>query len=249
MNVNLDIDDIFPDGGLTDSHREEFAIDDLETLAFLEWGHHYILEVLNGNPRNSRKLFRMEVDAFRALCSLLRSNRFLNDTRKGVTVEEQLGMFTLVVATGDEQRIVGHRFQHSTETIKSHVRKVMQALCRLGTHLIYPTHTFGVHPTIVGNSRNYPWFEGCIGAIDGTMIDAIVPVEVREACRNRHEMMTSNGWLFENWRNMELNPSGRACSDVAASARHPDMTVESARVMAAIRNDIAIRMWEARGGH
>ncbi|XP_035542071.1 putative nuclease HARBI1 [Juglans regia] len=411
MNVNRDSDDTFPNVCLTDSSEDDLATEDLETLAFLARagreaqqqlrqpqhniglrGHQYILEVLNGNPRNCRELFRLEVDAFRALCSLLRSNRFLKDTRKGLTVEEQIGMFTSVLAAGDEQRIVGQRFQHSTETVNAHVRNVMKALCRLGTHLIYPTHTSGVHPTIAANPRNYPWFEGCIGAIDGTMIDAVVPAEVREAYRNRHGKVAQNvlcvcdldmkftflytGWegsshdarvfidalsqgrnafpmpldghyylvdsaypctrgfmppypreryhrsdrqgqrgfrgykdyfnhrhscirnviertfgvlksrfrilrlmpgykvgrqgdliiacctlhnfirmaspndrLFEEWRDMELSPSGHAYSDAAVSGNHPDMTVESARAMAAIRDDIAKRMWEARSGH
>ncbi|XP_041004063.1 gibberellin-regulated protein 12-like [Juglans microcarpa x Juglans regia] len=53
-------------------------------------------------------------------------------------------------------------------------------------------------------------------------------------------MTTPNDWLFEDWRNRELSPSGRAYSDTAASIRHPDMTVESARAMAGIRDDIAI---------
>lgn len=34
--------------------------------------------------------------------------------------------------------------------------------------------------------------EGCIGAIDGTMINAVVPSEVREAFRNRHGQIAQN---------------------------------------------------------
>ena len=34
--------------------------------------------------------------------------------------------------------------------------------------------------------------QGCIGAIDGTMIDAVVPTEVREAYRNRHGKVAQN---------------------------------------------------------
>ncbi|XP_035541423.1 putative nuclease HARBI1 [Juglans regia] len=72
------------------------------------------------------------------------------------------------------------------------------------------------------------------------------------ACCTLHNfirMTSPNDWLFEEWRDMELSPSGRAYSDAAVSGNHPDMTVESARAMAAIRDDIAKRMWEARSGH
>ncbi|XP_035539625.1 uncharacterized protein LOC109010400 [Juglans regia] len=155
-------------------------------------GHQYILGILNGHPDNCKIMFRMEVPTFRCLCGLLRTNHLVRDSRRKVTVEEVVGMFCLLVGHAEGQRIVGDRFQHSTQTINKNARKVINALCEIGRHLILPTPRNNVHPYISSNNRNYPWFQGCIGVMDGTMIPVVVPAELREAYRNRLGRVTQN---------------------------------------------------------
>ena len=45
---------------------------------------------------------------------------------------------------------------------------------------------------ILNNSRFYPWFEDCIGAIDGTHVRASVPIEDQNRYRNRKSALSQN---------------------------------------------------------
>ncbi|XP_035542818.1 protein ALP1-like [Juglans regia] len=154
-------------------------------------GDQYIQAVLNGNPASCKEMFRMEVPAFRYVCDLLRGSLIMDPTER-VSVEESLGIFCLLVGHAQGQRIVGDRFQHSSETINRHVVTVMRSLHELGRTVIRPTHTHGVHPYIAGNHHNYPWFEKCLGALDGTMISASAPARRANAYRNRYNRIAQN---------------------------------------------------------
>ena len=104
-------------------------------------GHQYIYEILHGNPINCKELFRLEVDTFWALCSTLRGEGFLMDSRREVSVEEAVAIFCILVGHAQGQCIVGDRFQHSSEAINRHVQAVINVLCELRRHIIRPTHT------------------------------------------------------------------------------------------------------------
>ncbi|XP_042950411.1 uncharacterized protein LOC122282544 [Carya illinoinensis] len=149
-------------------------------------GEQYIQGILNGNPRNCRKMFRMDVPAFRHVCNLLQHALTMNPTER-TSVEESVGIFCLVVGHAQGQRIVGDRFQHSTETINRHVKTVMRALHKLGRSVIRPTHTEGVHSYIAGNPHCYPWFEFTYvyTGWEGTAHDARVFLDALNRGRNR----------------------------------------------------------------
>lgn len=69
------------------------------------------------------------------------------------------------------------------------------------------------------------------------------------ACCTLHNfirMTTPDDFIFEEWANKKLDPNGRAVSEDADAARHPNMTLESAQYMVAFRDDIARNMWAAR---
>ncbi|XP_035540302.1 uncharacterized protein LOC118344256 [Juglans regia] len=154
-------------------------------------GDQYIQAVLNGNPRTCKTMFRMEVQAFRYVCDLLRDSLIMDRTER-VSVEESVGIFCLLVGHAQGQRIVGDRFQHSSETINRHVKTVMRALHQLGRTVIRRTENDGVHPYITENPHNYPRFEKCLGAMDGTMINARAPSRLSNAYRNHHGQIAQN---------------------------------------------------------
>ncbi|XP_018812898.2 uncharacterized protein LOC108985163 [Juglans regia] len=68
----------------------------------------------------------------------------------------------------------------------------MKALNELGRHIIKPHFTDEVHPYIVRNNRNLPWFGQCVGAMNNTMMDAVVLASVPEAYRNRYGRVAQN---------------------------------------------------------
>ncbi|XP_073221565.1 uncharacterized protein [Cicer arietinum] len=82
-------------------------------------------------------------------------------------------------STSDESRLkrfASNRFRHSTETISRNFKEVLRAVCRLGKEII-KQESIEFPERINNNSKYYPWFKNCIGAIDGTHISAWVPVE------------------------------------------------------------------------
>jgi hypothetical protein len=80
-------------------------------------GGDYMRELLNcGNERRIYEVLRMQKSTFEALCTWLRKNSDLKDTRH-LRVEEQVGMFLWTINYSASSRAVAERFQHSGETI------------------------------------------------------------------------------------------------------------------------------------
>ena len=102
----------------------------------------------------------MQRDTFVSLRNFFRAN-YLEDTR-ALSVEESLAIFYLIVGHQQGIRVTVDRFQHSTETISRHFKRVMRALCNLGKTIIRPRQVDEVHPYIQGNPKYFPWFEVCL---------------------------------------------------------------------------------------
>jgi len=65
----------------------------------------------------------------------------------------------------------------------------MVQLSRYWISLPDPVHI----PTKISNSTKYfPYFRNCIGALDGSHINAKVPEELKNACRNRKGFISQN---------------------------------------------------------
>ncbi|XP_042954573.1 uncharacterized protein LOC122290983 [Carya illinoinensis] len=154
-------------------------------------GDQYIQGVLNGNPQNCIEMFHTEVTAFEYICQVLRETMIMGPTER-TELEESLAIFCLIVGHGQGQRVVADRFQHSTEIINRHVKTVTRALHELGRSVIRLTHTVGVHPYIASNRHNYPWFQNCLGAMDGTMISVAALTRLGNAYRIRHSRIAQN---------------------------------------------------------
>ncbi|XP_035543622.1 uncharacterized protein LOC118347699 [Juglans regia] len=214
-------------------------------------GCDYIIAILNGHLNNCWNLFWMEIYAFEALCNTLRANEYLTSTRE-VSVEKALAMFAYTVAHAKVQRITADRFQHSTETVNQHVYAVMLALCNIAPDVIAPTHILRWHLI----------FKKCIGAIDGTYIDAFVPVEATNAYLSRHQQVSQNvlvacdfnmkfTFIYAGWEgtahdarlfmdalsrpgiDFPLPPEGQTVEDNPEYLLHmPDMSSASAQAMA-----------------
>ncbi|KAF6166200.1 hypothetical protein GIB67_023910, partial [Kingdonia uniflora] len=58
---------------------------------------------------------RMDKLVFKKLCDILTMEGSLRDTR-GVSVDEQVGMFLYTIGHDERSRIVQERYQHSEET-------------------------------------------------------------------------------------------------------------------------------------
>ena len=141
-------------------------------------GQLYVNEVLNGNPRRSYEVLRMPKDVFNNLCHWFTMHQLLQPSRKGVGVEEQVMMFLAIVGHGCSNRQVQERYQHSGETVSRHFNSVLDACLRLYQQFIrQPVNITSPSVYILANPKFNPYFQNCIGAIDGSHINAFVKQE------------------------------------------------------------------------
>ncbi|WVZ99148.1 hypothetical protein U9M48_044488 [Paspalum notatum var. saurae] len=114
--------------------------------------------------------FRMQPDDFLHLNDILVRYHGLQSTQEFDSLEG-LGMFLWACATGQPLRQIKDRFDRSLETVTRKMGEVAEAMIRFSHTVITPkdpTYTH-VHHKLY---KFAPYFDGCIGALDGTHIPA-----------------------------------------------------------------------------
>ena len=79
-------------------------------------GKAWVLELMNGHPDHMKINFGVSQDVFSALVQVLEHNG-ITESRNGVPVEEQLGIFLYTSVTRLSSCLVGERFQRLTDTV------------------------------------------------------------------------------------------------------------------------------------
>ena len=79
-------------------------------------GRAWVLELRSGHPDCIKINIGVSLEVFQALIHVLNENHF-DDSKNGVTVEEQLAIFLYTCVTGMSSHLVAEWFQHSTDTI------------------------------------------------------------------------------------------------------------------------------------
>ncbi|XP_073035387.1 uncharacterized protein [Primulina eburnea] len=118
---------------------------------------------------------RMNRSAFARLCYLLKNVGGLTESRY-VRVEEKVAMFLSILAHHKKNRVAGHDYIRSGQTVSVHFHVVLKALLKLHPLLL-------VKPAPVDEDcRNETWsyFKGCLGALDGTHISVMSLVEIKQ---------------------------------------------------------------------
>jgi hypothetical protein len=182
-------------------------------------GEAWVDELLNGNKRRFRNQLRMQPESFQALLDMLVSNGSLKSSRY-VTAKEKLATFLFVVGHAASNRLAQERFQRSGWTITQSFNEVFThtihivnfILCsQYCLTLLYGTmqvleSIMVIYPTVVvspnsscdipyeihSNPKMFPFFEQCIGALDGTHISAIPPKGGEKPFRNRKGFKSQN---------------------------------------------------------
>ncbi|XP_071937454.1 protein ALP1-like [Coffea arabica] len=156
-------------------------------------GRDYVLEIINGHEDRIIQNMRLDVPRFLLLCDLLLNRGYWHAyPSQRVGVHESVALTLMCLSHDERHRVLAERFQHSTETIDRHVRRVLRALVRLGRDLVRPRNVDDTHPRILNNGLLMPWFRDCVGALDGTHVSAWCRAEVRERFRNRHGDLSQN---------------------------------------------------------
>ncbi|KAM3283547.1 hypothetical protein P3S67_027192 [Capsicum chacoense] len=153
-------------------------------------GSGFLSELLSADNDVCREMLRMDKHVFHKLCNILRERGMLRDT-SGVMIEEQLAIFLNIVGHNERNRVIQERYQHSGETISRHFNNVLKAIKSLSREFLQlpPVST---PLQILESNRFYPYFEDCIGVIDGMRIPAHVPAKDQSRFRNRKGILTQN---------------------------------------------------------
>ena len=104
-------------------------------------GEAWVLELITGHPDRIKINFGISIETFLALIRILHENSFMV-SKKGISVEEQLGIFLYTCVTGLSSHLVAERFQRSMDTITKYVAF---------THLLFLVVTWSLLP---GTSRS-----------------------------------------------------------------------------------------------
>ncbi|XP_058086511.1 uncharacterized protein LOC131233746 [Magnolia sinica] len=133
---------------------------------------------------------RINKAIFCNLCSVLRDRNLLSDG-KHVSMEEQLVMFLHTIGHNVKNRVIGHRFIRSREIVSRYFSKAVDAIIELYREFVTLLSADTLNE-ILSNPKWSTYFQGCIGAIDGTHIPAHVPALKSATYRNRKGFLSQN---------------------------------------------------------
>ncbi|CAL5413568.1 unnamed protein product [Camellia sinensis] len=136
-------------------------------------GRLWMQEMLTGREEAFWRNFRMPRDVFIKLCNTLVADFGLElpQCPHGIDVVESVGMF-IYVLRGFPSWDIEDRFQHSGETVWRHFKRVLRAMKEFTRAHCRPTRPQNSrHPYLESQPKYLP-FRDCIGALDGTHVEA-----------------------------------------------------------------------------
>ena len=156
-----------------------------------ESGYEWVMKTL-GNTTSCYNMFRMSQDLFLRLHSLLVESYGLKSTRRMCSMEA-LGLFLWICGAPQSLRQVEDRFTRSLETICRKFDKVLESVNKLAVDVIKPKDPeFENMHRRLQSPRFTPFFDNCIGAIDGTHIPVVVPSNKVVQHMGRHGYTSQN---------------------------------------------------------
>lgn len=162
-------------------------------MTFTQSGDKWVGELFKGHPDRFYSSFRMSKRIFIDLLDKLERDYGLRGSRR-TTTREILAITLHILAHADSMRLTRERFQYSTETINRHFFDGLRALLLLSVDIVKPVDpNFRDIPVEIRHDPRYmPFFRDCIGAIDGTHINARVPVDEQIRYIGRNGTPTQN---------------------------------------------------------
>ncbi|WVZ71421.1 hypothetical protein U9M48_020011 [Paspalum notatum var. saurae] len=153
--------------------------------------HDWVMSTLE-NPSACFDMFRMRREVFLRLHDLLVLSYGLKSTKK-MNSMESLAMFFWMIGAPQSMRQAENRFERSKETISRKFDEVLQSIYKLSVDIVKPKDPeFKEVHLRLKSSRFSPYFDNCIGAIDGTHVPVIVPASKVLQHVGRHGYTTQN---------------------------------------------------------
>ncbi|KAL8492208.1 hypothetical protein ACS0TY_023735 [Phlomoides rotata] len=132
-------------------------------------------------------MLRMDRMAFNRFCQLLISVGGLKNSRN-VIAREKVTMFLYILDHHTKNRAIKFQFKRSGQTVSKYFHGVLQSVLKL--HSLF----FVELEPILEDSTDPRWgkFKGCIGALDGTYIDVLVPIRDKGRYKNHKGHISVN---------------------------------------------------------
>ena len=153
-------------------------------------GAKYTKFLLCGNRSRCRTMLRLNPDTFELLA--LKLSHIDNDPVSRISMEEQLAIFMYIVGHGASNRQAQDQFQHSGETISRIFHHIIHLLIDLSPLYVKLPKPGATHPTILDNPKFSPFFDDCLGALDGVHVQAKVPEDLVAPYCSRKGTLSQN---------------------------------------------------------
>lgn len=163
-----------------DRPRIQYSLSNMDRAAIL---HRYAYE--SDNMCISQ--LRMNMGCFKKLCNMLGTLGGLRASRN-MDIDEQVAIFLHIMAHNVKVRVITCRFHRSGETISRLFTRVCNAVIRLHSHLLKKPEPIREDST----DGRWKWFKNCLGALDGTYIRCLVPLEDKARYRTRKNDIATN---------------------------------------------------------
>lgn len=153
-------------------------------------GTKFVDEVLSGPNEQCLENFRMDKHVFYKLCDILQARGLLRHTNR-IKIEEQLAIFMFIIGHNLRTRAVQELFKYSGETISRHFNNVLNAVMAISLDFFQPPGS-DIPPEIGEDTRFYPYFKDCVGAVDGIHFPVMVGVDEQGPFRNKNGVLSQN---------------------------------------------------------
>ncbi|XP_052619625.1 uncharacterized protein LOC128125995 [Lactuca sativa] len=155
-------------------------------------GYAYTQDLMYGDPTQCFDMMRLTQEAFALLCNHFTEKNWLQASRT-ISIEEKMAIFLHVIGHNERFRAVKGGFHHSTQTIHQCFHEVLTAMMCFAKEIIAPTTPNPTRHNSERHRRLKNNFSRAIGALDGTLVHAVVPVDQQTCYRGR-----GKGECFQN---------------------------------------------------
>ncbi|XP_058186219.1 uncharacterized protein LOC131303386 [Rhododendron vialii] len=135
--------------------------------------------LVRGSDTDCHNQLRVNRYTFMTLCHLLEQNGL--EESRNVTLVERVSIFLWILSHHTKNRRTTFQFWRSGETISRHFIVVLLVVLHLHNVLWH-------HPEAIPANEpdvRWKWFENCLGALDGTFIPFLPPIEMKARFRSR----------------------------------------------------------------
>jgi hypothetical protein len=136
-------------------------------------------------------MFRLSIDVFHECSEELEAIDH-DPATKLLSMDEQLAIFLYIVGQNASNRQAQDRFQHSGETISKVFHHVINLILQLRHKYIVSPDPKYTHEVILNNPKFSPFFDHCLGAMDGCHVPASVPEHLAGPYRTRKGTLAQN---------------------------------------------------------